>query len=102
MNPERVNRVVCMAGYIPMKGFKFDFLILKALMVFFPEILNPNEKNTIKLFGKLCTPNSNMLFKNKEIVNHWLVLLKHSKPQKQKITKYDYKVFSAFEKRPYF
>lgn len=101
-NPDRVSRVVCLAGYIPLRGIKFDFLILKSVMVFFPEILNLNEKNTSKLLRKLCAPNSNVLFENKEILNHWLVLFKYSKPQKQKISKYDDKVFSTFREKAVF
>jgi pimeloyl-ACP methyl ester carboxylesterase len=101
-NPDRVNRIVCLAGYIPLKSIKFNFLILKGLMAFFPEILNLNEKNTIKLLRKVCAPKSNVLFENKEILNHWLVLFKYSKPQKQKMTKYEDKVFSSFREKTLF
>jgi Predicted hydrolases or acyltransferases (alpha/beta hydrolase superfamily) len=101
-NPDRVNKIVCLAGYIPLKGIKYDFLILKGLMAFFPEILNLNEKNTIKLLRKICAPNSKVLFENKEVLNHWLVLFKYSKPQKQKMIKYEDKVFSSFREKTLF
>jgi pimeloyl-ACP methyl ester carboxylesterase len=98
---EKVDRIVCLAGYIPLKGIKFDLLILKGFIAFCPEIFNLNEKNIIKLLGKIST-NSNVLLENKEIMNHWLILFKYSKPRKQKMIKYERKVFSSFREKTLF
>lgn len=101
-NPDRLSKIVCMAGYIPVKGIKSYLLVLKALKVFFPQIFIPTEKSAIKLLRKICGPNLNSVLENKELKNHWLYILKHSRPHKQKIIFYDNKVFSTFRDKAIF
>jgi pimeloyl-ACP methyl ester carboxylesterase len=97
-NPDKVNKIICMAGYIPLKRMKIH--LLKSLMVFFPEILIPTEKNVIKLLHKLCGPN--MAIENKELMKHWFYILKYGKPVKQKIVKYSDKVIPIIRDKALF
>ena len=57
-NPGRVNKIVCMANYPYVRGIKSGLLVLRAVKVLLPEILNPSEENAIKILRKFTAPNS--------------------------------------------
>lgn len=101
-NPDRAGKIVCMAGYIPVKGMKSNLLVLKALRVFFPEILIPTRENAAKLIRKICGPNVDVFLENKELMNNWFYALKYSKPRKQPTVKYDRDVLAVFQDKALF
>ncbi|WP_438349319.1 alpha/beta fold hydrolase [Paenibacillus sp. FA6] len=68
--PEKVIRMVCMAG-----GVRTS--MMRMMLAFLPEALIPTEKNTKKLLKKLCAPNSDVFEKNSELLLHWNLLLKY-------------------------
>jgi len=71
--PERVNKIVCMAGTVPDKNFNPMKTMLK---VFLPEAIFPTPKNTLKIIRKLTGKNSGALTDNPVIMEHYYFLLK--------------------------
>jgi pimeloyl-ACP methyl ester carboxylesterase len=69
-NPERVLKIVCMAGGVRTSLFRM-------MTVFLPEALFPTEKNIKKLLRKLSGPNFSVFEKNEELLKHWRYLLKY-------------------------
>ncbi len=76
--PNRVNKLVCMAGTLR-KGDKPEgfFKLMSSMKVFFPEALFPTQKNMVKLIDKLSAGNSEVIKKDKNMMMHWEALLKH-------------------------
>lgn len=74
-NPEKVNKLVCMAGSIAEKGMPNP--IFRMMKIFLPEALFPTKKNTIKLLKKLCGSNNKVFIEKEDIIEHWGYLLKH-------------------------
>lgn len=71
--PERVIKMVCMAGSIPVG----DSGPMKTMMkIFLPEALFPTERNTIKLLRKLTGKNSAVFTENPIVLEHYRWLLK--------------------------
>lgn len=71
--PERVERLVCMAGSVPVG----DSGPMKTMMkIFLPEALFPSKRNTIKLLKKLTGDNSSIFTDNPTILEHYRALLK--------------------------
>lgn len=103
-NPDRVSKIVCMAGYPAAKGIKYYFLLLRSIKAFFPEILNPTEENAIKLLQKLSGPNFDASSLNKEMLKHWLYILKYSRIKVQETTRFDNgnEAFSIFRDKAIF
>jgi pimeloyl-ACP methyl ester carboxylesterase len=73
--PDRVNRVVCMAGSVSVQS-KSNTL-LKMMKVFLPEALFPTQKNIHRLIKKLCGPNHKAFTGNDKLMQHWFYLLKY-------------------------
>lgn len=73
--PDRVGKIVCMAGTIASESSPNPFF--RMMGVFLPEALFPNEKNIKKLMRKLCGSNADVFINNDEIMKHWLYLLKY-------------------------
>ena len=76
--PERINKLVCMAGILR-KGDKAPgfFSIMKSMSVFFPEALFPTKKNMVKLIEKLCGGKSEDYIVDNDLMDHWGALLKY-------------------------
>lgn len=71
--PERVIKMVCMAGSVPVG----DSGPMKTMMkIFLPEALFPTERNTIKLLRKLTGKNSAVFTENPVVLEHYRWLLK--------------------------
>lgn len=71
--PEKVIRLVSMAGSVPVS----EFIPLKVMMkIFLPEALFPTKKNTVKLIRKLCGKNSRVFTDRPIIMEHYQYLLK--------------------------
>ncbi|MEW6172915.1 MAG: alpha/beta hydrolase [Bacillota bacterium] len=101
-NPDRVNKIVCMAAYVHAKGIQSHLQILRSLRVFFPEALIPTETNAVKLFQKLCGPNFDALALNQELMKHWFYILKYTRLAKQKMTKFNDEAIAAFRDKALF
>lgn len=73
--PERIGKIVGMAGTISAEGSKS--VMIRMIKAFFPEALFPNDKNILKLLKKLTGPDISNALKNNELMNHWRLMLNH-------------------------
>lgn len=74
MRPEKVNRIVCMAGCITGSSSE---LMLRMIRAFLPEALFPTRGNTVRLLKKLSGPNAAVFLDHAELMDHWHSLLKY-------------------------
>jgi len=75
--PERVMKIVCMAGTVPVKNHERKSDLMKTMMkIFLPEALFPTKNNTMKLLCKLCGKNIAAFTENAIIMEHYQYLLK--------------------------
>jgi pimeloyl-ACP methyl ester carboxylesterase len=72
--PNKVKKVVCMAGRIPSSQFE---VLSKMMAAFLPEALFPSERNCVKLLRKLSGSNYSVFEENEELMKHWYFLLKY-------------------------
>jgi pimeloyl-ACP methyl ester carboxylesterase len=91
MEPDKVNRVVCLEG-----GFVTDpwKAVWGTLMLAFPEILLPTRKNLIRIMEKM-KPGSDLFEKHPELIEHMVLVMKNHNQQAMfvhPITKYDAKL----------
>lgn len=70
--PERVDKIVCMAGTVPAGNASPMRTMMK---VFLPEALFPSERNIIRLLEKLTGENSRVFTQNPLILAHYRALL---------------------------
>lgn len=73
--PDRINRIIGMAGTISVEGGKSN--TWKMIKAFLPEALFPNDKNVIKLLKKLTGSESESLILDGELMKHWKLMLRH-------------------------
>ncbi|MEJ9216851.1 alpha/beta hydrolase [Paenibacillus glucanolyticus] len=73
MRPDRVEKIVCMAGSIA--GSQLE-VMSKMMKAFLPEALFPSERNARKLLRKLCGPQIAPFEEHPELMQHWIYLLK--------------------------
>lgn len=73
--PQRVKKVVCMAGTVMTKNSANP--MFRMMKVFLPEAIFPTENNTKRLLKKLCGPNHEVFLGNSNILEHWGYLLKY-------------------------
>jgi len=71
--PERVIKIICMAGTVPVGKYDPSKIMIK---VFLPEALLPTMNNVHKLMAKLCGKNTGALTGNAVIMEHYMYLLK--------------------------
>ncbi|MFZ4193221.1 alpha/beta fold hydrolase [Paenibacillus sp. NPDC058898] len=74
VRPDRVNKIVCLAGGI--SGSQFE-VMSKMMRAFLPEALFPSERNVRKLLRKLCGTHADAFENNPELMQHWYYLLKY-------------------------
>lgn len=74
--PEKVDKIICMAGAIALKDI-IKGNGMSSMLIFLPEALFPSEKNAAKLMKKLCGSNSRVFTENKDLMQHWFYLLKY-------------------------
>lgn len=98
-SPDRVERLVCIAGIIPLKGVKFFLLTLRSVFAFFPEILKPTEENAKKLLKKLSGPKFDDNPDKQELFEHFFYILKYSIPVKRKMHSIPSDSFKAFRNK---
>ncbi|MDQ0091181.1 pimeloyl-ACP methyl ester carboxylesterase [Paenibacillus anaericanus] len=71
--PERVKRIVCLAGSVPASGGN----VMKVMFrIFLPEALFPTKRNIERLVHKLLGANSDAFLKNDNLMEHFKWLLK--------------------------
>jgi len=71
--PERVLKMICLAGTVPVGG---GSPIKTMMKIFLPEALFPTKKNTEKLLRKLSGKNSDVFTGNPVVMEHYRWLLK--------------------------
>ncbi|MCL2702769.1 MAG: alpha/beta hydrolase [Defluviitaleaceae bacterium] len=75
--PERILKIVCMAGTVPVRSTGESGSPLKTMMkIFLPEALFPTKKNIGKLLMKLTGKNSAVFTDNPVVMEHYKWLLK--------------------------
>ena len=72
--PEKVRKIVCMAGRVP--GSQLE-VMSKMMRAFLPEAMFPSEQNVRKLLRKLCGASADAFEKNPDLLQHWTYLLKY-------------------------
>lgn len=99
--PERSQRLVCMAGAFPVKGWVSRLRMLKSVTVFMPEMFAPNERNAARLLRKLSGPDFDPLGEP-AIFEHFLLLLKHGIPPRRKLIDFLPEDFAPLRERALF
>ena len=74
IHPERVNKVICMAGCVP-TGEKSNSM-KKMIKIFLPEALIPTKENTRRIIRKLSGENARVFLDHPLIMEHYGYLLK--------------------------
>ena len=74
--PERINKIICLAGGVPDINFNSKKSMMAMIKIFLPEALFPTKKNTSKLIIKLSGKNSSAFTSNEIIMEHYQALLK--------------------------
>ncbi|MNZ91622.1 Carboxylesterase YbfK [compost metagenome] len=74
MRPEKVDKVIGMAGGVA--GSQLE-VMLKMMKAFLPEALFPTERSIRSLLRKLTGANYAVFESNKELMQHWFYLLKY-------------------------
>ena len=102
-NPDRVNKIVPMAFFLPEKDLKTILLISRSLITCLPAILYPTEENAMKFLKKITGPNFDISSLNKEFFKHWFYMLKHSRIKKQKeVMRFDRQAISVIRGKALF
>lgn len=73
MRPERVEKIVCLAGAPPVGG---GSPMATMLRIFLPEALLPTRRNTQRLLRKLCGAHSEVFLDNETVMTHYRWLLR--------------------------
>lgn len=71
--PERVMKILCMAGSVPVGGGSPMKTMMK---IFVPEALFPTRKNTVRLLKKLCGKHAEVFTEQPAVLEHYHGLLK--------------------------
>lgn len=99
---DRVNRVVCMEGGMVTAPVK---AMLQTLMMMFPEILIPTDRNLLKVLKKLSAPQSSLFEDHPEIAAHLILLMRTHNQQAMfphKLHKYDKQAAALVRDKLYF
>ncbi len=101
-NPDRVHKAVCMEGGMVTSPVK---AMISTLLIMFPEILIPTEKNLSKVLKKLSSPQTDLFIKHPDIEQHLILLMKSHQQQAMfahKIEKYNRTEGAAVKDKLYF
>jgi pimeloyl-ACP methyl ester carboxylesterase len=102
LQPERVHKVICMEGGMVTAPFK---AMLQTLMMMFPEIVIPTDRNLLKVLKKLSAPNSLLFDNHPELATHLILLMRTHNQQAMfvhKLQKYDKQAAVAVRDKLYF
>jgi pimeloyl-ACP methyl ester carboxylesterase len=83
--PERVKKVVGIAGYVAAKGYsgsKFH-AIFRIMRHALPLAFMPTRKNFLRFGAKLMGPGTEKMFEDSEVAEHFILLQKHCRAQAQ-------------------
>lgn len=98
----RVHKVVCMEGGMITKPVK---TMIQTILLIFPEILIPTDKNLMKILRKLSSPNSELFEVYPAITGHLILLMKYHNQQAMfvhKLEKYNKAEDMSIQKKLYF
>ena len=73
--PERVGKILCMAGSIACGGGHSR--MFRMMKVFLPEAMFPTDKNVLRLIRKLSGDNAAAFTDNADLMRHWACLLRY-------------------------
>ncbi|OMF23509.1 alpha/beta hydrolase [Paenibacillus sp. FSL H8-0548] len=102
VNSSRVNKVVCMEGGMVTNPLK---TMIQTLLMMFPEILLPTNRNLLKILKKLSSPVSKIFDEYPLLAEHLVHLMKNHNQQAMfvhKTVKYDESIGSAVKNKLYF
>jgi len=88
-NPGKVARAVCMEGGIVTAPLKS---MIRTLLLMFPEIVVPTDRNLLKVLRKMSAPGSDLFERHPLIAEHLILLMKSHNRQAMfahKLEKYD-------------
>lgn len=72
-HPERFDKIVCMAGSLPVGN---SSPMKNMMKIFLPEALFPTKRNTVRLLKKLSGKNSAVFIENHAVLEHYGYLLR--------------------------
>jgi Predicted hydrolases or acyltransferases (alpha/beta hydrolase superfamily) len=78
VNSDRVNKAVCMEGGMVTKPVK---TMIQTLLLMFPHILIPTDRNLLKIIKKLSSPNSTIFNEHPLLAEHLVLLMKSHNQQ---------------------
>ncbi|WP_241674672.1 alpha/beta fold hydrolase [Paenibacillus luteus] len=102
VNHSRINKVVCMEGGMVTQPLK---TMIQMLLIMFPEIMLPTERNLLNIMKKMSSPNSNLFVQNPLLAKHLVLLMKNHNQKamfNHKIEKYEPSKGSAIKDKLYF
>ncbi|WP_339802677.1 alpha/beta hydrolase [Paenibacillus sp. FSL R5-0744] len=100
--PDKVNRVVCLEGGMVTAPFK---AMIQTLMMMFPEILIPTDRNLLKVLKKLSAPHSPLFDNHPALAAHLILLMRTHNQQAMfvhKLHPYDKNAAVAVRDKLYF
>ncbi len=102
-SPDRVNKIVPMAFFLPERDLKTILLISRSLIACLPTILHPTEENAMKFLKKITGPNFDVSSLKKEFLKLWFYMLKYSRIKKQKeVMRFDRQAISVIRDKALF
>lgn len=95
--PERIEKMVAIAGYISATGYDTSqFAVMMRMMKFFlPVAFFPTKATTMRAAARLCGPGADELMSDEEISNHFRLVTRQYRTQAQ--FNHKRKTFSAEE-----
>lgn len=100
--PDKVNRVVCLEGGMVTAPIK---AMIQTLMMMFPEILIPTDRNLLKVLKKLSAPHSPLFDNHPALAAHLILLMRTHNQQAMfvhKLHPYDKNAAVAVRDKLYF
>ncbi|KTD87786.1 alpha/beta fold hydrolase [Paenibacillus etheri] len=100
--PDKVNRVVCLEGGMVTAPIK---AMIQTLLMMFPEILIPTDRNLLKVLKKLSAPNSPLFDNHPALAAHLILLMRTHNQQAMfvhKLHPYDKNAAVAVRDKLYF
>ncbi|MFD0588612.1 alpha/beta fold hydrolase [Paenibacillus sp. GCM10027627] len=76
VHPEKVRKAVCLEGGIVLNPVK---TMISTLLLMFPEILIPTDRNLLKVLKKMSSPATDMFEKHPLLAEHLILLMKSHK-----------------------
>ncbi len=97
VRPEQVRRAVCMEGGMVINPLQAMF---RTLLMMFPEILVPTDRNLLRILKKLSSPGTDLFEKHPLLAEHLILLMRNHNRQAMfvhKLEKYDSRTGAAIK-----